>query len=161
MPAAKKTAKKATPKKTAAKRATAKTSAKKTSAPKVSPLRGMSIDAWIAAKAKGWQADLIRRVLSVVERAAPKSTRSIKWGQPVFEESGPMLWVRSAKEHVTVGFWRGSELTDPRGLLEVSSRMGHFKLRSDDQLDERALTAFVKEAARLNREKGSPTRSAK
>jgi hypothetical protein len=146
-------AKKTATKKTAAK----KSPAKKAAAPKVSPLRGMSIDAWIDAKAKGWQADVIRRVIEVVARAAPQSTRSIKWGQPVFEQSGPFLWVRPAKAHVSVGFWRGGELADPRGLLEIGNRMGHFKVRAAGELDERALAAFVKDAVRLNREKGAPT----
>src|SRR4051812_2703280 len=39
---------------------------------KVSPLRGMPIEAWIAAKTSGWQSEVARRVVDAVRRAAPK-----------------------------------------------------------------------------------------
>ena len=145
--------------KTAATRKTAATkkpAATKRAAAKVSPLRGMPLDAWIDSKAKGWHADVIRRVLDVSRKAAPKAAVSIKWGQPVMEENGPFMFVRAAKAHVTVGFWRGSELADPKGLLERGDRMGHWKVKAATDLDEKALAAMVKDAVRLNREKGNP-----
>lgn len=124
---------------------------------KVSPLRGMSIDAWIAAKTKGWQSDVVRRVVAVVERVAPDATCSIKWSQPVFEDNGPFAFVKPATHHLSVGFWRGAEVADPKGILTRGDRMGHFKLHAADELDEAALAAMVRDAVRLNREKGSPT----
>jgi hypothetical protein len=161
--AAKKTMK-AAKKKTAAKPAKPKRPATKAAATrakreayKVSPLRGMAVDAWIAAKTSGWQADVVRRVLAIVQRAAPQASCSIKWAQPVFEDSGPFAFVKPAKAHVSVGFWRGAEIADPKGLLERGDRMGHFKLFGPDDLDEPALQAMVRDAVRLNRAKGSPT----
>ena len=150
-PVAKKTAKK-----TAAKKPAAKKPARKT--PSVSPLRGMSIEDWIAKKASGWQGDVVRRVIAVVKRAAPAASCSIKWAQPVFEQNGPFLFVMPARAHLSVGFWRGAEVADPKGLLERGDRMGHFKLRAGADLDEAALAAMVRDAVRLNAEKGPPTR---
>jgi hypothetical protein len=124
---------------------------------KVSPLRGMPIEEWIAQKTIGWQRDVVRRVVDVVKRTAPDTTVSIKWAQPVFELNGPFAFIKPAKAHLSVGFWRGAELTDPKGILERGSRMGHFKLRGPSELNEKALAGLVKEAVRLNREKGSPT----
>jgi hypothetical protein len=130
---------------------------KKTAAPKVSPLRGMAIETWIKEKTSGWQSDVVRRIIEVVKRVAPEATCSIKWAQPVFEYEGPFAFIKPAKAHVSVGFWRGAEVVDPKGLLERGDRMGHFKLRSADELDERALATMVKDAVRLNKKKGNPT----
>jgi hypothetical protein len=127
---------------------------------KVSPLRGMPIGEWIAKKTTGWQSDVVRRIVRVVEQAAPDATCEIKWGQPVFDHGGPFAFVKPAKAHLSVGFWRGSEVADPKGILERGDRMGHFKLRAASELDEGALAAMVRDAVRLNREKGSPTRRA-
>jgi hypothetical protein len=138
--------------KRSAKRATKKSAAVRS----VSPLRGMPIEQWIDAKTSGWQKEAVRRVIDVVRRAAPRASLSIKWAQPVFEQDGPFLFVKPAKAHVSVGFWRGAEVADPNGLLERGGRMGHFKLRSPDELDERVLARMVKDAVRLNREHGSP-----
>lgn len=142
-----------TPKKPAKPRAAATREAYK-----VSPLRGMPVDEWIRTKTGGWQSDVIRRVVELVRKAAPEATVSIKWSQPVFEQDGPFAFIKPAKAHVSVGFWRGGEVADPKGLLERGDRMGHFKLHGPDELDEKALLAMVKDAVRLNREKGSPTR---
>jgi len=124
---------------------------------KASPLRGMPLEDWIAKKTIGWQRDVVRRVVDVVKRTVPDTTVSIKWAQPVFELNGPFAFIRPAKAHLSVGFWRGAELTDPKGLLERGNKMGHFKLRGPSELNEKALAGLVKEAVRLNREKGSPT----
>ena len=53
---------------------------------------------------------------------------------------------------------RGSEVVDPAGILQRGDRMGHFKITAPEQLDEAALATMVKDAVRLNRLKGTPTR---
>jgi hypothetical protein len=152
-PAAKKAAKPAAKK---AEKPTAKTVARDVH--RVSPLRGMPVDVWVDQKTSPWQADIVRRVIEVIRKAAPEATCSIKWGQPVWEHNGPFAFFKPAKAHVSVGFWRGSEIADPKGILERGDRMGHFKLRDAADLDAPALAAMVRDAIRLNQEKGTPTR---
>jgi hypothetical protein len=158
-PQAKKAPAKKAPSKRAAapKPAVATPKASDRDAYKVSPMRGMAIEDWIAQETTGWQRDVVRRVVDVVKRTVPDTTVSIKWAQPVFELNGPFAFIKPAKAHLSVGFWRGAELTDPKGILERGNRMGHFKLRGPSELNEKALAGLVKEAVRLNREKGSPT----
>lgn len=154
-PANKTLAKTTVAKKAPAKKAPIKKAPRKVAS--ISPLRGMSIDDWVAKYAKGWQTDVVRRVVAVIAKAAPGSVASIKWRMPVFEANGPFAFVRMAKAHVSVGFWRASELEAPVGTFERSARMGHFKLLGPGELDEKGLAVMVKSAVRLNREKGSPT----
>jgi hypothetical protein len=125
---------------------------------KVSPLRGMSMEDYIDKKLSGWQAEATRRLVALVARAAPSSTAAIKWSQPIFEDNGPFAFIKPAKAHLSFGFWRGAELTDKKGLLSRGDRMGHIKFTSLEAIDEAALEPLVREAVRLNREKGSPTR---
>jgi len=65
----------------------AKAKAPKT--PKVSPLRGVPVDEWVKTKTSGWQAAVVQRLIEVAQKAAPDTTLSIKWAQPVFEHNGP------------------------------------------------------------------------
>lgn len=59
-------------------------------------------------------------------------------------------YVATYTAHVGVGFFAGTELADPAGLLQGSGRfMRHVKLRPGVEVDERALDALVAEAYRL------------
>jgi hypothetical protein len=126
--------------------------------PKVSPLRGMPVEAWVEAKAKGWQAEVVTDLLALSRKVAPKASVAIKWGQPVIEENGPVAFIKIAKEHVTFGFWRGADLTDAKGVLEGGDRMKHVKIRSAGALDEKTLATLLRQAVSLNRKDGDPTR---
>jgi hypothetical protein len=144
-------------KKAAPAKAAAEAAAKRVT-PKTSPLAGTSVSDYIAARLSGWQADVASRLVKIVQAAAPEAAAVIKWGQPVFEAHGPFAYMRGSKNHLTFGFWRGAELSDPGGLLEgEGDRMQHVKITGADALDEKVITAWVKQAVALNREKGSPT----
>jgi hypothetical protein len=129
------------------------------SVPKVSPLAGMALDAYVKAKATGWQGDAIHAIAGIVRAVAPEAEVAIKWGQPVFSVNGPMAFIKANKAHVTFGFWRGADLTDRTGVLEGDGdRMKHVKLLGVADVRADVLRPLVEQAARLNREKGDPTR---
>ena len=129
------------------------------SVPKVSPTKGMAVDAWIEKQVDPKFRQLVKDLLALARKAAPRSTLSIKWNQPVLECGGPMVFVRAAKAHVTIGFWRGSELRAPAGVLEgAGDRMRHLKIATGATLDAKLVTDLVKQAVKLNAEKGDPTR---
>lgn len=124
---------------------------------KVSPLRGMAVEEYIRSRITGWQQGVARRIVALVARAAPASTVSIKWSQPVFEHNGPFAFLKPAKAHLTFGFWRGAQMADAPNF-ERGDRMGHIKLKDASQLDERLLERMVREAVQLNATNGDPTR---
>jgi hypothetical protein len=154
-PAAK-AAKKPSAKKPAKKTATAKKAAPRMTK-KVSPLRGMAVVEYVKTRTRGWQTELMTRLLSLAAKSAPGATVSIKWGQPVIDANGPIAFIKPNKSHVTFGFWRGAELTDAE-RLEGGDRMRHLKLTSPDGVDEKWLESLVREAVALNKTKGDPTR---
>ncbi len=53
-------------------------------------------------------------------------------------------YVNAFKAHVNVGFFRGTELADPDGLLEGTGKlMRHVKLRPDGNIYTTALTKLI------------------
>ena len=85
-----------------------------------------------------------------VKRAAPQLTESVKWGNGCWIGSnGPVAYVYSAPEYVQFGFFNGSSLDDPDGLLEGEGQyVRHIKVRKTTDIDERAFAKLLKQAAR-------------
>jgi hypothetical protein len=148
-PAEKAVTKKVPATRTAAKRAT----------PKVSPLRGTSVEAYVA-KLGSPHAEIVRALVALFARTAPHAPAVIKWARPVFESGGPVSWIQAATRHVTFGFWRGAELDDPEGLLGGGDRMKHMKLTAAAQVTEKSLAPLIRQAVKLNAIHGDPTKRA-
>jgi len=126
-------------------------------ASKAAPRAGKSVEAYVAGL-EGWQAEGAQRLRDVVRSAAPSLAESIKWGQPVYEDNGPVCYFRSNADHLTFGFWRGTELDDPDLRLEGDGdRMKHIKIRSAEEVTGEALAAWVRQGVDLNRRYGNPT----
>ena len=107
----------------------------------------------------GWKTDTAGRIREIITNAAPEAKESIKWAQPVYELNGPFCYMKAFKNSVNFGFWRGIDLDDPKGLLQgTGEKMRHVKLTGIKDIDEETFTAYVKQAVRLNLEKGDPTK---
>ena len=66
--------------------------------------------------------------------------------------------IKAFKNNVNFGFWRGTDIQDPKGLLQGSGdKMRHVKVTSLGDIDVNAFTDFVHQAVELNQAKGDPT----
>jgi hypothetical protein len=116
-----------------------------------------TVDEYIAAF-DDWRTDAMKRLSEVVKEGAPHSAVAIKWAQPVWEWNGPMIWMKAYPKHVDIGFWRGTEMDDPKKVLTGDGeRMRHIKITSVDDIPADALVDLVKQAVKLNTAKGNPT----
>ena len=116
-----------------------------------------TVDEYIAAF-DDWRTDAMKRLREVVREGAPHSAVGIKWAQPVWEWNGPMIWMKAYPKHVDIGFWRGTEMEDPKKVLTGDGeRMRHIKITSVDDIPADALRELVKQAVQLNTAKGNPT----
>ena len=116
-----------------------------------------TVDQYIAAF-DDWRTDAMKRLREVVKEGAPHSAVGIKWAQPVWEWNGPMIWMKAYPKHVDIGFWRGTEMDDPKKVLTGDGeRMRHIKITSVDDIPADALRELVKQAVKLNTAKGNPT----
>ncbi|MEO8251794.1 MAG: DUF1801 domain-containing protein [Chloroflexota bacterium] len=116
-----------------------------------------TVDEYIAAF-DDWRTDAMKRLREVVKEGAPHSAVGIKWAQPVWEWNGPMIWMKAYPKHVDIGFWRGTEMDDPKKVLTGDGeRMRHIKITTVEEIPADALRDLVKQAVKLNTAKGNPT----
>lgn len=93
-------------------------------------------------------------VRQLVKKTVPGSREAINpWGIPVFDFHGPFSLLMVGKNHITLGFTRGTSLSDPGGLLEGTGKnLRHVKVTEAEQLRDANLRHLLREAAALNRE---------
>ena len=84
-----------------------------------------------------------------VKRVEPKLSEAVKWGNGCWIGSKrPVAYVYAATGYVQFGFFRGSSLKDPKGLLEGEGKyVRHAKVRAVSAIDERAFAALLRQAA--------------
>jgi hypothetical protein len=93
-------------------------------------------------------AEALRRLIL---EYVPGVKESMKWGRPVFEGNGLVCYIANAKDHLTLGFYYGSYLRDPDGMLEGEGKqLRHVKVTDESPLHEIGLIGLIKEAARID-----------
>ena len=118
-----------------------------------------SIDAKIKSLGD-WRGTVLARVRAIIRAADPDIVEDVKWrkpsnpnGVPVWEHAGLVCTGETYKDKVKLTFARGAALADPAGLFN-SSLDGNVRRAIDigegDTINERALTALVKAAVKLN-----------
>ena len=92
-------------------------------------------------------------IRALVKSTVPESIEAINpWGIPAFDFHGPICFMMVGKHHVTLGFSRGTSLSDPAALLEGTGKnLRHVKLNGASPLASSALASLIRQAATLNR----------
>lgn len=95
---------------------------------------------------------VVTELRKIVSSALPKATEAIRWRNLCWEHDGIVCFASAAKKHVTLGFFHGAELTDPDNLLEkVKNKTERVvKLKDVNDINAAQITAWVREAAKLN-----------
>ncbi|MBV9080193.1 MAG: DUF1801 domain-containing protein [Elusimicrobia bacterium] len=104
----------------------------------------------------GWRGETLSRLRAIVKAADPDIVEEWKWEIPVWELDGLICTGEAYKNVVKTTFAKGASLTDPAKLFN-SSLEGKVRRAIDfhegDKIDEKALTALVREAVALNKAK--------
>jgi hypothetical protein len=108
-------------------------------------------DEFLREKNLGLQ-EVATRLRGLVKKSVPKVKEGVNpWHIPIFESNGPICYYMAGKNHITLGFIRGTSLPDPEGLLEGTGKnLRHVKIKSVDDLNRKGLSELLKSAARLN-----------
>ena len=122
-----------------------------------------SIDARIR-ELGDWRGQTLSRIRAVITKADPGIVEEWKWvkpsspGVPVWSHHGIICTGEVYRTHVKMTFAKGASLADPKGLFN-SSLDGNVRraidLHEGDEIDEKALTALVREAVALNVSRGA------
>jgi len=108
-----------------------------------------SFDDYVAGQ-KPRNRAIIGALRGFVKRVEPGLSEAVKWGNGCWVgQDGPVAYVYSDTGYVQFGFFRGSSLKDPGGLLQGKGKyVRHVKVRDRSEIDERALSALLRQAAR-------------
>lgn len=108
------------------------------------------VKAYIAA-IPGWKSKVAQRVDALVVRAVPQVKKAVKWNSPFYgvEGKGWFLSFHCFAKYVKVTFFRGASLTPvpPGGSKHPDVR--YLDIREDDALDEKQVTAWIRQAASI------------
>lgn len=109
------------------------------------------IDAYVQRK-NGNLKHVANALRKLVKKTLPKSSEAINpWGVPTFDFNGPICYMMVGKNHVTLGFTRGTSLADGGELLEGTGKnLRHVKLKEVEQLRDANLRQLLLESAALN-----------
>jgi hypothetical protein len=109
--------------------------------------RDPDVAAWFGQRADPLGA-LARHWFGVVRECGPDVRELLHDGHPTAcVGEAAFAYVNAFRAHVNVGFFHGSALPDPHGLLEGTGRfMRHVKLRPEREIDARALAELIRSA---------------
>ncbi len=108
-----------------------------------------SFDDYLAGQSRT-NRSIIRALRIFVKREAPELQEGVKWGNGCWlKGSVPISYLYSAPEYVQFGFFRGSALKDPKGVLEGNGQyVRHIKVRKPADIDEAVFGALLRQAMR-------------
>jgi hypothetical protein len=109
------------------------------------------VQAYIEAM-PGWKSGLGKRLDQLIVRTAPKVRKAVKWNSPFYgvEGQGWFLSIHVLTRYVKVTFFRGKSLTPiPPGGTPKSKESRWLDIYEDDELDEKQLARWVKQAAAI------------
>ena len=104
-----------------------------------------------------WRGDMLARIRRLIKQADGDVVEEWKWrGVPTWYHDGMICTGETYVDKVKVTFANGAALKDPSGLFNSSlggSTRRAIDIFEGDRLDEKAFTALVRAAVKLNTEK--------
>ncbi|MEZ6028431.1 MAG: DUF1801 domain-containing protein [Hyphomonadaceae bacterium] len=114
----------------------------------------------MAAKQDDWRGEMLARMRKVILDADPQIVETVKWrkpsnpaGVPTWERDGIICTGETYKDKVKLTFAQGAALDDPSGLFNAGFAGGTRRaidIGAGDSVNEKALKALVKAAAKFN-----------
>jgi hypothetical protein len=105
-----------------------------------------------------WRGKTLRKLRALVRQADPEVIEEWKWGIPVWSHDGILCTGETYKSVVKMTFAKGAALKDPAHLFN-SSLGGNTRraidFREGEKINEKALQALVRAAAKLNKVKAA------
>jgi len=103
----------------------------------------------------GWKREVGERLDAIISRAVPKVQKAVKWNSPLYgmKDDGWFLGVHCMTRYVKVAFFRGAALKPIPPVESKQAHVRYFHIHEGDTIDEKQLTAWVKQASKLPGEK--------
>ena len=96
---------------------------------------------------------ICRKLRKSILEADPEIVEAWKWG-PHYSKKGMVCGYGAFQKHVSLAFFRGALMKDPKHLFiredAPAKTMRRMKFTRHQEVDERVITAYVREAIALN-----------
>jgi hypothetical protein len=108
------------------------------------------VQAYLAAM-PGWKRDVGERLDAMTRRAVPGVRTAVKWNQPFYgaSDDGWFMSFRCYTKYVQVQFLRGTSLDPMPPKASKHEEVRYLDIYEDDELDEKQLRSWIKQASRL------------
>jgi len=109
------------------------------------------VQEYIAAM-PGWKSDLGKQLDTLITRTFPNVRKAVRWNSPFYgiEGKGWFLSFHVLTRYIKVTFFDGTSLKPvPPGGTEKSKDVRWIDIYEKDGLDEKQMTAWIKQAAKL------------
>ena len=94
------------------------------------------------------QKAIMQQMRDLIFKAIPGVIESIKWGRPVFTAKKDIIYLKSAKAYVTLGFFDAQKLDAYAEKLEgTGKQMRHLKIRKAEEIDPKVLSGWFRKLA--------------
>ena len=91
--------------------------------------------------------EIVKALREIILSVDPNLNESLKWKQPVYSKKGDICYIFPAGNHVNLGFYNGTELKDPKKLLEGTGKtMRHIMIKSLEDIDKEYFWELVSDA---------------
>jgi hypothetical protein len=109
--------------------------------------RDPAVDTWLRTRSEEYR-PIVHKWFERLRRCGPDVRELVHDGAATACVGDvPFAYVGAFKDHVNVGFFNGTALDDPFGLLEgTGKRMRHVKLKTGDVLDAHSLDELIRAA---------------
>lgn len=109
-----------------------------------------SVSAWLKDQSPSHQV-IIKALRNVIETASPKLEATVKWSNACWVLEGlPITYIYSDTHQVHIGFFIGSQLKDPKGLLEGNGKyVRYIKIGDKKEIDSVYTTKLIKAAMKI------------
>jgi hypothetical protein len=99
----------------------------------------------------GWKRELGQRLDALIEHTVPDVHKAVKWNQPFYgaDDEGWFMAFRCYTKYVQLQFFRGTSLDPPPPKASKHDEVRYLDVYEDDELDERRLRSWVRQASEL------------
>jgi hypothetical protein len=109
-----------------------------------------SFNLWKADQAKAVQ-PLIQALRKLVNDCDLPLTETVKWSNGCWvKDELPIVYIYAMKDKIQLGFFAGSLISDPKGILEGKGKFVRFiTVQSKADIDPKYMTTLIKRAIKI------------
>lgn len=91
------------------------------------------------------QVEILNTLRQLIHATISGTKEDIKWGIPVFTKTKIFTYLRSTKNHISLGLYNIDRINDPNGLLEGTGKsMRYLKIAKVEDINEKLIKEWLK-----------------